>query len=106
MSAPAMHIEALLFLSKAAPRLTRTSDGTDQLTLLAVHRIAQHQTEPWRLVWTGAQAKDFHDAYAAELTPGRPIRIQAHQLRAHTTGPYTEIVASVDSIACTERETA
>ena len=98
MSAPAMEVSGMVFLSKARPTLTRPSAGQWQLTLRAVHRIASLKVEPWLLIWTGDAAKAFHDANASELVAGKPLQIHAHQIRAHGTGPYCEIHAAIDHI--------
>ena len=98
MSAPALHVSGMLFLSRAKPQMTRTASGVPQLSLLAVHRIATHQTEPWRLVWTGPDAEAFYALRQADLTPGRPIHITANQLRSHTVGVFSEIVAHITHI--------
>lgn len=101
-----MQVKGMLFLSKAPVRLTRTADNRWQLTLLAVHRIANHQTEPWRLVWTGDEAEAFARRHQDDLKPGQPIHITAHQLRAHSVGVLTEIVAAVTRIEIHHEELA
>lgn len=97
MSAPALSLQAMLFLSKAAPVFKPAADGVPQLTLRAVHRIGQHQTEAWTLVLSGPEADYWHQ-HRVKLQPGTPLNVHAHQLRAHSVAGLAEIVAHVTAM--------
>lgn len=93
-----MQVSGLLFMSRAKPTLTRTPDGAALLCILAVHRISQRQTEPWRLTWLGTDAEAFFTRQRDALQPGCPLRVQAHQLRAHAVAGFAEIHAACSRI--------
>lgn len=75
-----------LYLAKTAPLATTAADGTFNLTLLAMDRIAAHQVEPYRITYTGPWAFLFWEAHGPELTPGTPISVKLQQLRTFTNG--------------------
>ena len=97
-----MCVQALLFMSKAAPVYKTSADGQPQLTLRAVHRIGTHQTEAWTLVLSGGEADFFWQA-RQDLKPGTPLRVTANQIRAHSVAGFCEIVANVTAMGIATR---
>jgi len=90
-----------LFLSRLKPHGHTAADGTFVLTLQAYDRQGYEQVQPWRLVWSGPEAKTFFDVHKGHLLPGAVLDVTATQLRQVTTpgrdcGP--EIIASVKSL--------
>jgi len=70
-----------LYLGKQTPQATTAADGQFGLSMLAYDRQGYKHVEPWRLVWVGQAAKDWHAAHASHLKPGTPIEVQATHLR-------------------------
>ena len=94
-----------LYLSKAKPELKVLADGRYQLTMLTVDRLGAHQVEPWRLVWTGDEAKAFFDRAQAYLTPGQPVAVTLTHARCHRiSGLYAEIHAQVNTMSLAMRK--
>lgn len=92
-----MKASGFVFLSKIAPQLTLDSRGVPQLMLPTVHRIAHRQTEAWRLIWVGQDANDFYKQHADRLTAGQPLKVTVKNLRTHIVGPFSEIIAFIES---------
>jgi hypothetical protein len=78
----------MLFLSKTAPLVTRATDGTFCLTLLAFDRIAPQQVEPWRINWAGMAAESFWLSSKGDLKPGQPITVALERIRTFTNGRH------------------
>lgn len=95
-----MEASGLLFLSRTRPVATTAADGTFCLQLLAYDRIATHQTEGWRITWSGQEASDFWSAHRNSLIPGTAIQVQTHKPRAHAArGCTPEIHATVTAMS-------
>lgn len=94
-----MKATGMLFLSRTTPSLSKDGKGEPTLTMLCVDRIANHQVEPWKLVWKGQAAVDFWHAHRAMLLPGTPLAVVADNLRTHHFGRMTEVTARV--LLCT-----
>lgn len=94
-----MKATGMLFLSRTQPSLTKDSRGEWSVTLLCVDRIANHQTEPWKLIWKGQDAANWLDANKARLTAGTPLAVITENIRTHTMGRITEITAKVTALA-------
>lgn len=90
-----MKAAGMLFLSRTPPSLSKDAKGEPTLTLLCVDRIANHQVEPWKLVWKGQAAVDFWRGQSAQLQPGTPLAVVTENLRVHTFGRMAEITARV-----------
>lgn len=91
-----------LFLSRQRPLAAPARCGTFQLQLLAYDRIGPHQTEPWRIVWTGIAAKRFWQKHEADLNPGAVLNVTLEAARTHTLHtrpPTAEVQAHVVSMA-------
>ncbi|MDH1700312.1 hypothetical protein [Comamonas terrigena] len=90
-----------LFLSRQRPQAALARCGTFQLQLLAYDRIGPHQTEPWRIVWTGIAAKRFWQLHEADLNPGAVLNVTREAARTHTLytrPPTAEVQARVVSM--------
>lgn len=94
-----MKATGMLFLSRTPPTLTKDSRGEWSVTFVCVDRIANHQVEPWRLIWKGQQAANWLDANKAKLTPGTPLAVITENLRTHTMGRFAEVTAKVIALA-------
>lgn len=94
----AMHATGTLFLARQRPQVDNAADGTFQLQLLAMDRQGTHQVEPWRLVWTGAEAAAFWRNHQAAMTAGAVLQVEAERLRAHSTRVAAEVHARVLSM--------
>lgn len=94
-----MKATGMLFLSRTPPALTKDSKGEWTVTLLCVDRIANHQVEPWKLIWKGQQAANWLDSHKAHLTPGTPLAVITENIRTHTMGRITEITAKAFAVA-------
>lgn len=90
-----MKAAGMLFLSRTPPSLSKDAKGEPTLTLLCVDRIANHQVEPWKLVWKGQAAVNFMRAHAQQLVPGAPLSVVTENLRTHTFGMRSEMSARV-----------
>lgn len=90
-----MKAAGMLFLSRTPPSMAKDAKGEPTLTLLCVDRIANHQVEPWKLVWKGQAAVDFWRGHAAQLQPGTPLAVVTQNMRVHTFGRMAEITARV-----------
>lgn len=75
----------LLFMSQTAPLATTAADGTFALTVLAFDRMGAHQVEPWRITWSGSEAKDFWQQQGPSLKAGQPLQVTLERLRTFTT---------------------
>ncbi len=93
-----MKAAGMLFLSRTAPTLTKDNRGEWTVTLLCVDRIANHQTEPWKLIWKGQQAADWFSAHLAKLQPGAVLCTVADNIPTHTMGRMTEVTARVSAL--------
>lgn len=96
-----MRHTGMLFLSRTHPLAGPARCGTFQLQLLAYDRIGPHQTEPWRIVWTGIAAKRFWDEHQTDLLPGAVllVELEAARLHAlHSKPPTAEVHARVVSM--------
>lgn len=104
-----MQATGILFIGNTRPLANTAADGTFQLTLLAMDRIAPHKVEPWRITWAGPQALAFWEQHQAALQSGQPINVQAQGIRTFTTagrfGPLTETHANVTALALAPRYT-
>ncbi len=101
-----MRHTGMLFLSRTHPLAGPARCGTFQLQLLAYDRIGPHQTEPWRIVWTGIAAKRFWDQHEAALQPGAVLRVELEAARTHalySRPPSAEIHARVVSMELATR---
>jgi hypothetical protein len=101
-----MKAAGMLFLSRTPPALTKDSKGEWTVTLLCVDRIANHQVEPWKLIWKGQQAADWFDAHRARLLPGAVLCAVADNIRTHTMGRMTEITARASALWLVEKGSA
>jgi hypothetical protein len=98
MEAP-MKANGILFLSRTKPIVRKTSHGEFMLTLCTVNRIATHQTEAYRLVWTGEQAEAFYNAQKDNLIPGAVLHVDLYDIRTHTIAiGQNELTAKVCTI--------
>lgn len=96
-----MQHTGMLFLSRHRPQAAPTLCGTFQLQLLAYDRIGPHQTEPWRIVWSGAAAKRFWEEHQAALLPGAVLQVELEAARLHalrSKPPTAEMHARVVSM--------
>lgn len=94
-----MKATGILFLSRTPPCLTKDSKGEWTVTLLCVDRIANHQVEPWRVIWKGQQAANWLDTHISQLTPGTPLAVITENLRTHNMGRFSEIIAKATAVA-------
>ena len=94
-----MKATGMLFLSRTPPSLTKDGRGDWSVTLLCVDRIANHQTEPWKLIWKGQNAANWLHTHKANLTPGAALAVITDNIRTHTMGRITEITAKVHALA-------
>lgn len=96
-----MQHTGMLFLSRQRPQAAPARSGTFQLQLLAYDRIGPHQTEPWRIVWSGVAAKRFWQQHGADLNPGAALNVTLEAARTHTLctrPPTAEVQARVVSM--------
>lgn len=98
-----MKAEGMLFLSRTPPTLRVNGAGEWVLTLLCVDRIANHQTEPWKLLWKGGQAAEWMRAHKPDLQPGTPLAVVVENVRARPIGPFAEAVAQVVSVSVVKK---
>ncbi len=77
-----MQAEGLVFLAKSRPLAGPAANGTFQLSLMVMDRQGPLSVEPWRITWTGEEAHTFWTECNAVLTPGQPLRVSAHRIRA------------------------
>lgn len=96
----------MLFLSRTPPALTKDNRGEWTVTLLCVDRIANHQVEPWKLIWKGQQAADWFDANKPKLQPGTVLCAVVDNIRTHTMGRMTEITARASALWLVEKGTS
>lgn len=104
-----MRHTGMLFLSRTHPQAGPASCGTFQLQLLAYDRIGPHQTEPWRIVWTGVAAKRFWQQHESDLKPGAVLNVTLEAARTHTLHtrpPTAEVQARVVSMELVPRAQA
>jgi hypothetical protein len=96
----------VLVLSRTMPLATTAADGTFVLTIHAFDRQGPQKVESWRVVYTGAGAKDFWQQAKMFLVPGTPISISAQRVRATNTGRFggAEIEAHATHIVLTPRQ--
>lgn len=90
-----MKAAGMLFLSRTPPSMAKDAKGEPTLTMLCVDRIANHQVEPWKLVWKGQAAVDFWRSHSAHLQPGAALAVVAQNMRVHTFGRMAEVTARV-----------
>jgi len=90
-----MKAAGMLFLSRTPPALAKDNNGQWTVTLLCVDRIANHQVEPWKLVWKGQQAADWLDAHRARLLPGAVLCAVVDNIRVRSAGSISEVTAKV-----------
>lgn len=91
-----------LYLSRQRPQAAPARCGTFQLQLLAYDRLGPHQTEPWRLIWTGPAAQRFWLQHQADLVPGAVLHVELQAARIHTLytrPPSAELQARVLSMS-------
>lgn len=93
----------MLFMSRSAPQFGRDAKGVPQLLLRTVHRLANHQTEAWTLMWSGEDAAEFYRLHANHLRAGQALSVSLHSLRTHTVGHLTEVQARVETCALLPR---
>ena len=99
-----MKATGMLFLSRTPPALRKDDRGQWVVTLLCVDRIANHQVEPWKLIWKGQQAAVWLDMHRAQLQPGTPLAVTADNLRTRAVGAFSEITARVSFLALAPKE--
>lgn len=93
-----MNHTGTVFLSRTPPQATNAACGVFQLELLVLDRIGKHHVEPWRVTWTGQNAKLFWDENKSELTPGRALVVSLERAHIHSLvcrPPRTEMLATV-----------
>ena len=93
-----MQHTGMLFLSRARPQVGRAKDGVFQIQLMVYDRLGQHQTETWRITYSGAAAQRFWDQHEADLKPGCALQVELEDARTHTIytrPPVAEIRAKV-----------
>lgn len=101
-----MKAEGVLFMSRTRPLAGPAADNTFQLTLLAMDRVRTNQVEPWRVTWSGNEAREFWERHGSELTPGQPLRITARNLKGFSARHCApEIHAHVERIELAPRST-
>lgn len=104
-----MTAQGIVFLSsKTKPLCTTALDGTFALTLLAFDRHDNNLVEPWRITWSGPEAKTFAHQNLSLLTPGQPLQVTARRLRAQSAGGRSmgpEIMVSATRIDLAPRAT-
>lgn len=96
-----MTAQGMLFLSHTKPLVTKASDGTFALTLLAFDRVGPHQVEPWRITWSGCKAERFWLIFKDQLKAGQPLTVRCEKLRNFTNGQRSggpEFVVQATSI--------
>jgi len=64
-----MRAQGTVFMSRTRPVADTSADGKFRLVLLAMDRIDSHRVEPWRITWTGEEARAFWAEHAS-LTDG------------------------------------
>lgn len=83
-----MHAQGTLYMSRTAPLATTAADGTFELTLLLMDRIAPLRVEPWRVTWAGHEARAWWQANQGALQAGRALSVQVTDVRAHQGGRW------------------
>lgn len=81
-----MRAQGTVFMSRTRPVADTSADGKFSLVLLAMDRIDSHRVEPWRITWTGEEARAFWDAHATRLTPGAALQVDVERVRSFTQG--------------------
>lgn len=76
----------ILFLSNTAPRAGVSADGVFAVTLLAFDRIDTYQVEPYRITFTGANAREFWSDQHLTLLPGTALHVELDKLRTFQNG--------------------
>ena len=99
-----MKATGMLFMGRTPPALTKDGKGQWVVTLLCVDRIANHQVEPWKLVWKGQQAAVWLDMHRAQLKPDAPLAVMADNLRTRAVGAFSEITARVSFLTLVPKE--
>ena len=101
-----MRAEGLLFMSRTRPIAGPAADGKFQITLLAMDRMRPNQVEPWRITWTGEEAREFWNTCQTALTPGQPLRVVAQHMQGFSARHLApEIHAHAISIQLAPRST-
>lgn len=93
-----MQHTGMLFLSRARPQVGRAKDGVFHIQLMAYDRLGQHQTETWRITYSGAAAERFWGQHEGDLKPGCALQVELEEARTHTIytrPPVAEIRAKV-----------
>ena len=99
-----MQATGLLYMTKTRPVMKMSTRGVPMLSITAVHRIASHQVEPWKLTWTGAEAMAFMADHSQDLLPGQALRVTTKNMRSHVVGAMPEIHADVLAIEVLQTE--
>lgn len=93
-----MHATGTVFTAKTKAQAKTAADGTFCISVLVYDRLAQHQTTPWLITYSGPQAQAFWDQCKEQLqTPGQPLVVHAERIRAHSPGRF--IAPEVHAIA-------
>lgn len=81
-----MQAHGTLYMSRTPPLATTAADGQFQLTLLLMDRMGPHRVEPWRVTWSGPEARAWWQAHEQALPPGQPLAIRATAIRSFVSG--------------------
>lgn len=90
-----------VYLSRLKPHGQTAADGTFLLTMQAYDRQGHKQVQPWRLLWSGLDAKTFWDVHRGQLLPGTAIEVTCSHIRQVAStgrGCGPEIIANVNSL--------
>lgn len=96
-----MRAVGAVYLSRLKPHGQISADGTFVLSLQAYDRQSHKQVQPWRLLWSGPDAKTFWDVHRGQLLPGTAIDVTCSHIRQVVStgrGCGPEIIASVNSL--------
>lgn len=91
----AAEVRSTLFLARERPQVTKTASGAFQLSMLTMDPLQAGLREPWRLFWSGDEAKAWWDAHGNQMQAGQPLHVHATHLQAFQTGRSPEIHARV-----------
>ena len=96
-----MRAVGAVYLSRLKPHGQTSADGTFLLSLQAYDRQSHKQVQPWRLLWSGPEAKTFWDVHRGQLLPGTAIEVTCSHIRQVAStgrGFGPEIIANVNSL--------
>jgi hypothetical protein len=77
-----------LIITRPAPVIGHSKDGVWQISISAMQRHGEHDTDGWLLHWAGTDAYRWWADHADALVPGRMLRVSIARIRAHTDGKF------------------